>query len=116
MIWSEDERAIVPSPFEGAATAALERGDDNLATICKQIVKEMGDPFKIMPSPRPSGQEEVDAFNEPYYCAKSPSVATIASMCEDDVEDASSSTEEDEQEDPESQTEKCADPKPFFYT
>jgi hypothetical protein len=128
MAWNDDERAIEVSPFRGAAIKTPRATGKSewysLSKICKQIVKESADPYKIMPAPLPQEDTDADAFDEPYYCAKSPSMESFNMLSSEEPEESvSSSCEEDVEpngggrcgEDADTPN-KSADPKPFFYT
>ena len=122
MTWNDDDRAPEVSPFSGG----VRKGEGelcSLAKICKQIIKESADPYKSMPTPMPEEDTAADAFDAPYYCAKSPSVESINTMSEDDPEESASSSYEDDADPPAGgrgedadTVDKSAEPKPFFYT
>ncbi len=133
MAWNDDERAHEVSPFKGAVIKGCRpprRGAEEfcLWKICKQIVKESADPYKIMPAPLPEEEDAYpDAFDNPYYCAKSPSLESfntlqseeepdesVSSSCEDEAEPATAGRGGSEEAD--TAAEKSAEPQPFFYT
>lgn len=129
MTWNDDERAPEVSPFSGVVVKAAHgragrMEEHSLARICKTIIKELADPYKIMPTPVPEEDTPADAFDEPYYCAKSPSLESINALCEDELEESVSSSCEDDEDPPAGgrcvdaaeTVEKSAEPKPFFYT
>ncbi len=133
MAWNDDERAPEVSPFSVAKHGRRRMGNDrddmewSLAKICKLIVKESADPYKTMPTPLPEDTTTDDAFDEPYYCAKSPSTQSLGTLSEDELEESvSSSSGEDDNDAPAGDSppraedaeavDKSAEPKPFFYT